>query len=271
MLVANSFRPQQQSLIGPTWFPSYIGVMKMAGTWYVPAWLLVYVVVHRLQHPGGAWIETVAAAWSVGWTVVFWAAGMITLTFAFVQWIDSRTRFMEKWNPRELPAVHDPYKIKRANSVAEVVVGVVFVLWWIAEASTLTIFNGPAFRLVLTPEWYYFFWGYLVIGLFNVGLSVVNLMSPHWTGFRAALKMVSDLAGGLIFCWLLKAHIVAELVIADASAARVAEVRGVIDLVMERCLPFAVIVVVIVAAYDLFRVVRVSRGPSEPLSRSVVV
>jgi hypothetical protein len=270
MLVANRYRPQQQSLIGPTWFPSYIAVMKKAGIWYVPAWVTAYVVVQRLQHPADAWATTFMAAWTIGWTVAFWAVSVITLVFAVVQFTDSRTHFMENWNPRELPAVRDPDKIVRANSIAEVLVGVVFVLWWVSEASTLAIFNGPAFRLVFTSAWFYFFWGYLAIGLFNIGLSIANFLRPHWTGLRAALRMASDLAAGVLFCWLLKAHIVADLAIANASPARTMEIRGVIELLMERCLPFAVIVVVVVASVDLFRVVRVSRGPSEQLSRGVV-
>jgi hypothetical protein len=269
MLVANRYRPQQ-SLIGPTWFPGYIGVLKMAGIWYVPAWVAVYVIVQRLEHPADTWGSTAAVAWSTGWTVAFLAASFITLTFALVQWIDTRTHFMEKWNPRELPPVRDLYKIARANSIAEIVVGVVFMLWWISEASTPVIFQGPAFRLELTPVWFYFFWGYLVLSLCNVGLSIANFRHPHWTPLKAALRMVSDLTGGLLFCWLLKAHAIAEVSMANASPARVAEVRGLIELVMERCLPFAVIVVATVASIDLFRVVRVSRGEPKPMSRNVV-
>ena len=259
MLVANRYRPQQ-SLIGPTWFPSYVGVLKMAGTWYVPAWVAVYVVVHRLEHPLDTWGATAAVAWSTGWTVAFLAASVITLIFALVQWIDTRTYFMDKWNPRELPAVRDLYKIARANSVAEVVVGVVFVIWWATKASTLVLFEGPAFRLVLTPMWFYFFWGYLAIGLFNIGLAVANFRRPHWTVSRAVLRMASDLAGGVLFCWLLRARLIAELAMANAGPARAMEVRGAVELVMARCLPFVVILMAVVASVDLFRVVRVSKG-----------
>ena len=275
MLVATRYRPQQdglgqRSLIGPTWYPSYIAVLKMTAIWYVPAWVAVYVIVRRLQHPGDDWLATIAAAWSAGWTVVFWAAGMITLIFALVEWIDLKTHFMEKWDPRELPAVSDPCKVKRSSSIAEIAVGVVFLLWWVSEASTLVIFDGPAFRLVLTPMWFYFFWGFLASGLANMGLSIANVMGPHWTGFKATLRMVTDLAAGVLFCWFLKAHVIAEFVIAHASVAQTAEVRRVVDLVMERSLPFSVILVVIVAACDLYRVVRVSRRPSEPLGRRLV-
>ena len=269
MLVANRYKPQQ-SLIGPTWFPSYVGVLKMAGIWYVPAWVAVYVIVQRLQHPADTWAETARMAWSTAWNVAFLAASFITGAFALVQWVDTRTRFMEKWNPRELPPVKDLYRIPQANSIAEVVVGVVFMLWWVSEASTPMIFQGPAFRLVLTALWEYFFWGYLMIGVGNIALSIANFIRPHWTPLRATLRMLSDLAGGVLFCWLLKAHLIADFAMANASGARSAEVRGVIELVLERCLPFAVIVVAAVASVDLFRLVRVSRGEPKPLSRNVV-
>jgi hypothetical protein len=106
--------------------------------------------------------------------------------------------------------------------------------------------------------------------VFNIGLSIANFMRPHWTVLKAALRMVSDLAAGILFCWLLKAHVIADPAIANASPARTADVRGVIELLMERSLPFAVIVVAVVASVDLFRVVRVSRGEPKPLSRNVV-
>jgi hypothetical protein len=258
VLVANRYLPQQ-TLIGPIWFPAYLFVLKMVGLCYVLPWLVVFLVVNRVQHPDLVWSATLLTAWATVWTVVFVAAGMVTLIFAILELAAKKTKFLEKWNPRQLPAVRDPHKIPAASSITELVANVVFLLWWLGYASSPLLFNGLAFQLKLGPEWTVYFWGYAIIAVLNIWLAAMNFKSRSWTGLRATARLVLDVSGGTLFCWLMRTHLGAQLYIANLSPAQMSVLKSAIHPWKERCFPFAVIVVVILAVTDLIRISRVSR------------
>ena len=258
VLVANRYWPQR-SLIGPVWFPTYVLVLRIVGLCYVVPWVVVVVAISRMQNPALTWGRTLLGAWGTLWNVSFTTAGVVTLIFAVLQWTETRTHFLEQWEPRKLPRVRDPHRISRGNSIVEVGMGVLFVLWWIGYVSSPVLFDGPTFRLVLAPVRVYFFWGYLLVALFNIGLAIRNLQRPYWTGLRAMLRLLSDLAGGTLFCWLMTQNIIASLVIANVSAGQTLEIRDSVHAWMVRCLPLAVIIAVIAVTVDLFRIVRVHR------------
>jgi len=269
MLVANRFRPQQ-SLIGPMWFPTYIAILKIVEFGYVPLWMLVYVIIRRVENPGESWGMTMVASWPMLWTVAFVTAGVVTLTFASLQFTESKTHFLENWNPRELPRVKDPNKISRANSVAEIACNVAFLLWWLAYISSPVLLDGPAFKLTLAPVRVYFFWGYFVLAVCNIAFASFNLWRPKWTPLRATLRLCADLAGGALFCWLMKANIIGSIYFANVDSGHALVLRDQIHNWLGRSFPFAVIVVAIVAATDIYRILRVSGKSGIKLAAGVV-
>jgi hypothetical protein len=260
MLVANRYRPQR-SLIGPDWFPTYIFVLKIVGLCYVLPWMTIDFIIRRVEHPETRWILTFLASLGRGWEIAFFAAAAVTVVFGCLQFTEAKSRFLENWNPRELPKVREPFKIRRFDSIMEIVVGVPFVLCWIDFADTLKPFAGTSFQLTLNPIWFDFFWGYLVLGLGNIVLAILNLRRPYWSLPRAVSKLVSDLAGGVLCCWLLKANVVASIWLNQVDAAKTAEVMHWIQFSMTVSFPVAVIAVTILIAFDAFRIFRVSRDP----------
>lgn len=258
MLVANRYRPQR-SLIGPDWFPTYIYVLKIVGLCYVLPWLAIYFVVHRIQHPEISWALTMLASLGTAWEVAFFSAAAVTVIFGCLQYTEAKSHFFENWNPRELPAVRDAFKIRRFDSIVEIVVGVAFVLCWIGYADTLAPFTGQYFKLVLNPVWFDFFWGFLAIGLGNLLLATFNLRRPYWSAPRAACRLLSDLASGALFCWLLKANVVASIWTPQLDTAKAATFMHWVQFVMAQSFPVAVILVTIIAVVDAFRLFRVSR------------
>jgi hypothetical protein len=42
-----------------------------------------------------------------------------------------------------------------------------------------TMLNLPNLRISLSSQWRYFYWGFLILALFNISLAGVNLMRPH--------------------------------------------------------------------------------------------
>ena len=259
VLVANSYRPQQ-SLIGPIWFPAYVFVLKIVGLCYVLPWSIVFVIVHRVQHPGLHWEATFLAAWGTVWTVAFVAVGIVTLIFALLQWTETRTHFLENWNPRQLPPVRDPYKIPLSTSITDLVANLVFLFWWIACAGSPLLVYGSTFELALAPVRVYFFWGWLVIALLQIALAAVNLRNRYWTGFRATCRLSLDLAGCALFCWMTKAHLIAALYIANLDQARTLAIKNTIQGLMDLgFFPIALIISAIVIVIDLIRIARVNR------------
>lgn len=258
MLLANRYRPQR-SLIGPDWFPTYVFVLKIVGLCYVLPWLVIYFVLHWVQHPEANMGLTLMASFGTAWEVAFFSAAVVTLIFASLQFTQEKSNFFENWNPRQLPPVRDAFKIPRIGSIVEIVVGVAFVLCWIAYAYTPVPFNGPTFRLTLNPIWVDFFWGYLAIAFGNIALSIFNLRRPYWSVARAACRLASDLGGGALFCWLMKVDIVASFWMANLDATKTADLAHWIRFVMAQSFPVAVIFVGVIVVVDAFRVFRVGR------------
>jgi len=269
LVVANGYRPQQ-SLIGPLWFPTYLTVMKVVAFAYVPLWLAVYVVVKRAENPGEGWGATLLATWGMLWTVGFFAASTVTFVFALVQFIDSRTHFMQDWKVSDLPPVNDPFRIKRSSSIAEILANGTFVVWWIAFMSSLPILSGPTWTITVLPVWNYFVWGFSILGLFNIGLAIANLRQPYWSRLRASCRLASDLAGGVLFCRLLRTTVVRSFSVLSFDADHMAALSGAIHLIKERSFLFAVVVVAIFLAVDGYRLIRVSRAGDGRLVRKAL-
>ena len=265
VLVANRYLPQEH-LIGPVLFPIYRFVLKVVAVCYLVPWLLVWIGMmiyspgFRAEHTGNSWISTLGSMWGPFWLTTFVAVGTVTIVFAVLERAQARSHFLEDWNPRKLPPVRNPNLIPRSASIIELVVNLVVLGWWAANMSSPIVLNHPQLRISLSPLWPYFFWGFLVLTLANAGLAGVNLARPYWTGLRATLRLLSDGAGSALFCWLLKANIVAGIAVANVSSERALELTNVINLWMGRMFPVAVVVGVVIACCDVYRIVRLKTG-----------
>lgn len=277
MLVANRYLPQQY-LIGPVLFPIYCFALKIVALCYILPWALVWIGImtyspsYRFEH--GGWAGAVGSAWGSLWVTSFIVIGIVTSMFAVLEQVQAKSRFLENWNPRKLPAVRNTNEIKRSASIVEIVANSVFGgWWWIAYMSSPLIVNRPEIRIMLSPVWKYFFWGFLCITLANIAFSTVNLMRPYWTGFRAAARFILDGIGSVLFCWLLKASIVAEIAAPNVSAARMSEITNGVNLWMGRAVPAAIAVGIIVTVVDAYRIYRVktrSTSLSEGAAMAIV-
>jgi len=259
VLVANHYLPQQY-LIGPVLFPIYRFVLMIVGLCYLVPWLLVAIplfsfsTTYRDQHSR---IAGVMSAWSSLWITALTATAVVTIVFAVLERANARSHFLEEWEPRKLPPVRDPRQIRRSSSIFELAAGLAFCIWWIGYMSSPVVIHRPDVRIVLTPGWPYFFWGFLAVMLVNIPLSAVNLVRPYWTRLRATVRLLSDLAGSALFCWMLKAHIFALITVINVPPARTVEIISQLNLWMERSFPIAVVAGVAILVFNVFRIVRV--------------
>lgn len=275
LLVASRYSLQsRQYLVGPLLFPAYLFVLKVVGLCYLMPWLLVWALLMLFDPSYRAHHSVRYDLLSVGgpfWNAIFMAIGTVTTVFAIVERVQSRSRFLENWDPRNLRPVIDPGSISRLSSAIEIGVNLVFILW---------LFNGWWPRLIyevfgatisLSDEWRVFFAALLLLAVGNIILSATNLLRPYWTPVRAGLRLLADAAGAVIFCWVLKAHLLAAISSPRLSTAQAATLRDLINANLEKAFPFAVLgcVFLIILAH-VGRFIRLRSRRGRPLQGVVV-
>lgn len=270
VFVANRFLPQEQ-LIGPLLFPVYRFVIKVIALCYLVPWVLVWIGMmtfdsaYRAEQTHSSWFAAVASMAGSLWTTAFIAIGAATLVFAVLERVQARSHFLEDWSPRKLPPARDPNLIPRSGSSFEMAINWIFFFWWIAYLHSPQVNIGSSVHITLSPEWAWFYWGYFVLALGNATLAAANLMQPHWTTARATLRTLSDAAGAALFCWLLKANILTGIAVANVPPEKTLALTQAINEWMPKAFPVAILVAFIIAAVDIYRIVRV-HAPTEPIS-----
>lgn len=246
MLVASRYRPQQY-LIGPVLFPAYRLVMIIVALCYSVPWTLTWVSLEIFdpfyRYHFGA---TATRVWGSFLGTILGALGAVTLIFVLLERVQPNLKFLKDWNPRDLPAVRDPNRIPRLNSSINLGVNLVFVVWWVTDMWSTTVFDRAGVRVVLAPVWKVFLWAFLLIAVANIVLAIANLARPYWTWLRASIRLLLVCAGAVAFCWICKANILAEIVVPNLSSARAAQITNAINTDVSRSFPFAVLACVII-------------------------
>ncbi len=262
VVVANRFLPQEQ-LIGPLLFPVYRFVLKIICLCYLLPWALVWIGLmtfdraYRAQQIHVSWLAAVASACRTWWIMAFVAIGLATLAFSILERVQAKSHFLDAWSPRKLPPVRIANQIPRAGSIFELTVNLLFFVWWALNASPRVINLGSTVRIELGPQWVWLFTAYLALAAANAALAAANLLHPHWTVRRAVVRMLSDDIGAIVFCWLLRAHVVTRFSAASLTAEKSIQVTRAIDYWMAMAFPWAIVVSVAVAAVGIYRIIRV--------------
>jgi hypothetical protein len=269
VLVANRYLPQRH-LIGPVWFPIYAFVLKIVVGCYLVPWILVWVGLmifdpaYRAGHTGAGWLDALGTAWGGFWLAAMIAIGVVTIVFAVLERAQTNSGFLENWDPRKLPAVRDPRRIPRLSSTLDLVANVVFCSWWIVAMRSALVLDRPNVRIALAPVWNVFFAGFLILALINIVAAGVNLLRPYWTRWRAAVRLVTDLAGSTLFITLCRSNIIASLTVDGTASARTARIVDTINHVMFQVWPIVMVVGLIVLGVDIYRLIRAGDAGTQP-------
>ena len=259
ILVANRFRPQQY-LIGPVLFPIYIFVLKVVAAFYMLPWALVWVgiAMSRAAHSGDHLIQAAGSFWTAFWPMVVSTVTSITVIFALLERVEAKSKFLEQWDPRKLPPVRDPNRIPLSNSIFDVIINLVFLSWLIGGARYERVLHFSDLTITLSSAWLYFFWGFLIVAAANTLISAINVFRPYWTLTRAGIRLASDLAGSLLFCWLLKGpYILAGLSSPSVPPEKMAHIVSAINWWAPKMFPFAVVACVLIVVSNAYRIFRV--------------
>lgn len=255
MLVANRYRPQQY-LIGPVLFPVYRLVMIVVALCYAVPWTLTWISLvifdpfYRSHFGAGA-----TKVWSNFIGSILVALGAVTLIFVLLDRVQPNLKFLKDWDPADLPAVRDPNRISRVNSTVEIAANLVLAVWWATNMWSTTafdwsttVFNRGGVRIIFGPEWKDFLWVFLAISVADVILAAANLARPYWTWLRASFQLILTIAGSVAFCWICKAHILAQIVVPNLSPSRASEIVTAINTNAAKSFPFAVVACAIIVA-----------------------
>ncbi len=270
LLVANRFQPQGY-LIGPALFPVYSFVLKIVALCYLIPWLLVWAGLmtfspaYRTEQTHSSWFAAIGSLWGSFFGTAFVVVGMLTIAFAIVERMQDRIHFFDRWNPRKLPPVRNSNLIPRGSSSVELAVNLIFAGWWVVYAHSPEVFIGKTVHISLNPVWIWFFWSYLVLALINIALAATKLMHPFWTMSQATYRMLTDGAGAVLFCLLMKANILTGVAIAGVAAEKTSILVQAFNYWTGTLFPAAIVVGVVITAINIYRMVRLQSTP-EPIS-----
>jgi hypothetical protein len=189
--------------------------------------------------------------------MAFVAAGTITLIFAILERVQAKSHWLENWSPRKLPAVRNDNLNTRTSAAFELAILLLAIVWWTAYMDSTVIYLGESVRFDLRPQWLWFFWGYLLVLLLTAAIAAFSLVRPASARSRAAMRLVNSVFGGILFCWLLRASIIAAIRAPNLSAQQSIEITNAANHWMITVFPLGVIAAVVIASIDVFRIFRI--------------
>jgi hypothetical protein len=210
MVVASRYQPQQY-LIGPTMFPMYLYVLRIAMLWVFIICMIVAAVVTPLtEGTGGA---VVAAVFRTP-GILIQTAAWITLVFAAFEF--ARTRYPnicpqidglnKSWNPSTLPplekeALREGKTRSFAQAVAEIIFSVLFLGWVLLIPHYPFLLLGPGVVFLKTSPyqlasvWSTFFGWIVALGIMQIVAKCIDLARGTWERRSRIQQIVFKIVG----------------------------------------------------------------------------
>ena len=222
MQMAARYQPQQY-LIGPAIFPVYWFVLRLALLWATAIFVIANAVGIAMGTP--SWEAVLQALLRVPSAVITTAA-WITLVFAVLEFATARYPSQcqavlgksGNWPAEALPSLEKsltPKKKQRtyAHAVAEVVFGVLFMIWLLLIPQHPYVLLGPgagylnASPFTLAPIWYQFYWWVLAINAVQLIWRCVDLALGRWQQSRRAEQIAMKVIGLIPLVLLLSGNV----------------------------------------------------------------
>jgi len=215
MQVAGRYQPQQH-LIGPSVFPTYLYVMRMALFWVTVVYLIGVAVQIAVKSPNWNWgLEAVLRVPEVFLTTAAW----VTLIFAAIEFMVSHypakwpeiTAHFSNWSPASLPplAKHSSSGKKPrsyAQAAAEVIFGFLFLGWLLSIPQHPIMLFGPGWNYMkfwgpasstfqLAPVWAQFYWSVVALNAVQLAWRCVHLVRGSWRQLRPLQEIAMKTLG----------------------------------------------------------------------------
>jgi hypothetical protein len=226
MQVAAHYQPVQY-LIGPTLFPMYLYVLRLALLWSLVIYSIIAVITLWAPAPNvGTVVDWIVRAPGVMLTTAFW----VTLVFVALEYVLTCHPEMlpridginTEWSPSKLPPLEQTPAHRQRNfaqAVAEVIFGYLFLIWLMLLPKYPFLWLGPGAIYLHTgpfapaPIWWTFYWVVLAVNYSQVVWNTIDLARGTWRNPQRA-KPIFFKAFGMISMGVLVAapgHIYAVL------------------------------------------------------------
>ena len=258
-VVASRYQPQRY-LIGPTLFPVYRFVLAVVLLGCIVPRVLLWLsfLIADPAHRGYLHMENL-------WTTILYFAFFTTLGFAIAERSGVSLGNLGNWNPRSLPPVRDRNRIPISSTLIEIAVGAAFPVWFAAKFWPRDVIDLYGARLTLAPVWQTLFWGFMIVGLVNLALACANLLRPHWTWQRVSVRLLSDLAGGVFFCWLFRAQPLMAISSNGLPPGKAIALTSALNWWMGKAFPYTIFVAALILVLNAFRMIRLRKQPARPV------
>lgn len=235
MMVASRYQPQQY-LIGPTLFPMYLWVLRIALLWAFIICMIVTAVVTPLTTTGA---QAVFDSLFRTPGILLQTAAWITLAFALIDFARTRNPHLcpsipgitDKWNPSSLPpldkdAIRGGKRRSFTQAVAEIVLSVLFLGWLLLIPHYPFLMLGPGVAVLkvspyqLSPAWWTFFWWIVALNILQIAWKCIDLARDKWQRPGRVQQIVFKVVGLIPILILLTApgHIYISLKSSAADA-----------------------------------------------------
>jgi hypothetical protein len=252
-LLAMRYRPKHY-LIGPSLFPFYVPALKISLGMAFVVYVIVGFSIGFAQHAPERILPHIMRFPGVALQVLFW----VTVAFAVGDYWQAKLNLFEKWSPRTLPRVSSATRPPRSSSlIAEIVVNIIFLAWWVAVPTYPFLMLGPAAAFLhFSPSWSQLYPAMFVPAIVSTLTALGILMIPSWTWVARIRPLAVNLSG--LFVVSVALHAGNLVIAAHDNPDLVRLVKGINDVATLVLVVIALITMAQVLV-DVYRLVRPRR------------
>jgi hypothetical protein len=212
MMLAARYR-KQQYLISPAVFPIYWLVLR----------LVLVVVFFGMAVAAVALAATGQGLGTALWTLARYPIGAIsafawvTLVFVVLEYFQAKLNFFDKWDARTLPKLSKtPPKTSMTESVAALIFGVIFGVWWLVGLKHQFLIFGPGVGAVhFGPVWQTVYPLFVVLVVADLIRHTIDVLRPGWQRGRTWFRMLFRVMNLVVLYFLINAS---DLLVAGDAA-----------------------------------------------------
>lgn len=248
MVVASRYRTQRY-LINPSTFAIYWMVLRLILALVFVGMAIAAVTVAASGQGLGKALGVIFRYPFAALSAFAW----VTTIFVVLEIIQVKFDIFGKWDPRTLPKLNkkEP-KHSMLESIASLVFGVIFGVWWLVGLKHQFWIFGPGVAVIhFGPVWQTLYPLFVVLVIASIVRAALDVMRPAWETARLFFNMFFRLANLVLLLFLLRAH---DLIVAtDASKPEFQVVVDGINRVAHLCIIVAIIMTIAQAAWDSYR------------------
>lgn len=254
MLVASQYQPQQ-TLIGPSVYPYWWFSLQLM-LWIVGVLYLLLTGVAMLSS-GKPMQAVLQGGFGFLGTALTYAA-VLTLVFALLERHQVRIGLFDKWQPEKLAPITPRDRIRRFDSLFELIFGAVFISWWVGVLNFPAVVhhNGNPVPFQLSAAWQPYWWTILVIGVLDLGLSAVNLLKPYWQWDRLLLRLLINGVSLFVIYQLFQQEMLVSAVNVDSLVGKAVDIPRYLNKAVHAVLVVIAVISLIEMVQDLRRLLR---------------